>query len=63
MEGVVTVVGVTQARPDTQRGPLKITLKPREERKDNVSAIIERLQEKVGRAGLAVFSSRCRTFR
>ena len=56
VEGVVTVVGVSSLNPTPNAGHLKITLKPRDERKANVSAIIERLQEKVGTiAGLAVY--------
>ena len=48
VEGVVTVVGVSALNPTPNAGHLKVTLKPRDARNANVSAIIERLKEKVG---------------
>ena len=48
VEGVVTVVGVSALNPTPNAGHLKVILKPRDARNANVSAIIERLQEKVG---------------
>lgn len=44
VEGVVSVVGVSALNPTPNAGHLKITLKPREERKAGVTAIIDRLQ-------------------
>jgi multidrug efflux pump len=56
VEGVVTVVGVSALNPTPNAGHLKITLRPRDERKDNVAAIIDRLQERVGAIpGVAVY--------
>jgi multidrug efflux pump len=48
VEGVVTVVGVSALNPTPNAGHLKVVLKPRDVRKANVSAIIDRLKEKVG---------------
>jgi multidrug efflux pump len=48
VEGVVTVVGVSALNPTPNAGHLKVILKPRDARNANVSAIIERLKEKVG---------------
>ena len=48
VEGVVTVVGVSSLNPTPNAGHLKIVLKPRDARKANVVAIIDRLKEKVG---------------
>ncbi len=41
-------MGVSALNPTPNAGHLKVTLKPRDARNANVSAIIERLQEKVG---------------
>jgi len=48
VEGVVSVVGVSALNPTPNTGHLKITLKPRTERKTHVSEIIPRLQSAVG---------------
>ena len=48
VEGVVTVVGVSSLNPTPNAGHLKIVLKSRDVRKANVTAIIDRLKEKVG---------------
>jgi multidrug efflux pump len=45
VEGVVSVVGVSALNPTPNAGHLKITLKPREARTGNISAVIERLQQ------------------
>jgi multidrug efflux pump len=56
VEGAVTVVGVSSLNPTPNAGHLKVTLKPRDVRKANVSAIIDRLKEKVGAIpGLTVY--------
>jgi len=47
VEGVVTVVGVSAINPTPNAGHLKITLKPRNARKANVTAVIDRLKQKV----------------
>ena len=44
VEGVVSVVGVSALNPTPNAGHLKITLKPRDARTGNVSAVIDRLQ-------------------
>ena len=46
--GVVSVVGVSAINTTPNAGHLKITLKPRDQRKANVTAVIDRLKEKVG---------------
>jgi multidrug efflux pump len=48
VEGVVAVVGVSALNPTPNTGHLKITLKPRTERKTHVSEIVPRLQSAVG---------------
>ncbi|HJU31039.1 MAG TPA: efflux RND transporter permease subunit [Hyphomicrobiaceae bacterium] len=56
VDGVVTVVGVSSLNPTPNAGHLKITLKPRDERKDVVAAIVDRLKEKLGAIpGLTVY--------
>ena len=56
VEGVVSVVGVSSLNPTPNAGHLKITLKPREERKAGVTAIIDRLQGAVSAVpGMVVF--------
>lgn len=46
--GVVSVIGAGSVNPTTNVGRLVMTLKPRGERRDDVSAVITRLKEKVG---------------
>jgi multidrug efflux pump len=46
--GVVSIVGVSALNTTPNAGHLKITLKPRDARKANVTAVIDRLKEKVG---------------
>ena len=46
--GVVSIVGVSALNTTPNAGHLKITLKPRNARKANVTAIIDRMKEKVG---------------
>ena len=46
--GVVSIVGVSALNTTPNAGHLKITLKPRDERKANVTAVIDRLKEKIG---------------
>ena len=46
--GVVSIVGVSALNTTPNAGHLKITLKPRDARKANVTAIIDRLKEKIG---------------
>jgi multidrug efflux pump len=46
--GVVSIVGVSALNTTPNAGHLKITLKPRDARKANVTAIIDRMKEKVG---------------
>jgi multidrug efflux pump len=48
VSGVVAVVGVSTINPTPNAGQFKITLKPRDVRKANVSAIITNLQRRVG---------------
>jgi len=48
VQGVVSVVGVSALNPTPNAGHLKITLKPRDVRRDNVTAVIDRLKTKVG---------------
>jgi multidrug efflux pump len=56
VDGVVTVVGVSTLNPTPNAGHLKVTLKPRDARKADVSAIIDRLKEKAGAVpGLTVY--------
>ena len=56
VDGVVTVVGVSSLNPTPNAGHLKITLKPRDVRKDTVGAIIDRLKGEVGAIpGLTVY--------
>jgi multidrug efflux pump len=56
VEGVVSVVGVSQLNPTPNTGHLKITLKPRDVRKTHVSAIVARLQSAVaGVPGMIVY--------
>jgi multidrug efflux pump len=46
--GVVSVVGVSAINITPNAGHLKITLKPRDQRKSNVTAVMDRLRDKVG---------------
>jgi multidrug efflux pump len=56
VQGVVSVVGVSALNPTPNTGHLKITLKPRDERKTHVSQIIPRLQSAVsGVPGMTVY--------
>jgi multidrug efflux pump len=56
VESVVSVVGVSALNPTPNAGHLKITLKPREIRTSNVSAVIDRLQQAVsGLPGIVVY--------
>jgi len=56
VEGVVTVVGVSAINPTPNAGHLKITLKPRAQRRADVSAVIDRLKEKAaGIPGLIAY--------
>jgi multidrug efflux pump len=56
VEGVVSVVGVSALNPTPNAGHLKITLKPRDERKTQVAQIIPRLQNAVsGVPGMTVY--------
>jgi multidrug efflux pump len=56
VEGVVTVVGVSALNPTPNAGHLKITLKARDARQSGVTAIIDRLKDKVGAIpGIAVY--------
>jgi multidrug efflux pump len=56
VEGVVSVIGVSAVNPTPNAGNLKITLKPREERKAGVTTVIGRLQEAVnGIPGMVVY--------
>jgi multidrug efflux pump len=45
--GVVSVIGVTPLNATPNAGRLAITLRPRDERKSNVTAVISRLKDKV----------------
>src|SRR5438270_991443 len=45
--GVVSVIGAGSVNPTTNAGRLVMTLKPRGERRDDVSAVIVRLKERV----------------
>ena len=45
--GVVSIIGVSKLNPTPNAGRLAITLKPRDERRDFVDEIIERLKEQV----------------
>jgi multidrug efflux pump len=47
VEGVVTLVGVSALNPTPNAGHLKITLKPRDQRKSTVTEIIDRLRAKL----------------
>lgn len=54
--GVVSVIGAGSVNPTTNVGRLVMTLRPRGERRDDVSAVITRLKEKVaGIAGMTVY--------
>jgi multidrug efflux pump len=54
--GVVSVIGAGSVNPTTNVGRLVMTLKPRGERRDDVSAVITRLKEKVaGIPGMTVY--------
>src|SRR5260370_20119093 len=44
--GVVSVIGAGSVNPTTNVGRLVMTLKPRRERRDDVSAVIARLRER-----------------
>jgi multidrug efflux pump len=48
VSGVVSVVGVSAINITPNAGHLKITLKPRDQRKSDVTAVIDRLEDKVG---------------
>jgi multidrug efflux pump len=48
VDGVVSIVGVSALNTTPNAGHLKITLKARDARKANVTAIIDRLKEKIG---------------
>jgi multidrug efflux pump len=54
--GVVSVIGAGSVNPTTNVGRLVMTLKPRGERRDDVSVVITRLKEKVsGIPGMTVY--------
>ncbi|MET3907007.1 multidrug efflux pump [Bradyrhizobium sp. S3.3.6] len=54
--GVVSVIGAGSVNPTTNVGRLVMTLKPRGERRDDVSAVIARLKDKVsGIPGMTVY--------
>lgn len=54
--GVVSVIGAGSVNPTTNVGRLVMTLKPRGERRDDVSAVITRLKNKVaGIPGMTVY--------
>lgn len=54
--GVVSVIGAGSVNPTTNVGRLVMTLKPRGERHDDVSAVITRLKDKVaGIPGMTVY--------
>jgi multidrug efflux pump len=54
--GVVSVIGAGSVNPTTNVGRLVMTLKPRGERRDGVTAVISRLKEKVaGIPGMTVY--------
>lgn len=54
--GVVSVIGAGSVNPTTNVGRLVMTLRPRGERRDDVSAVITRLKEKVaGIPGMTVY--------
>lgn len=54
--GVVSVIGAGSVNPTTNVGRLVMTLKPRGERRDDVSAVITRLKDKVaGIPGMTVY--------
>ncbi|MBX9844274.1 MAG: efflux RND transporter permease subunit [Xanthobacteraceae bacterium] len=54
--GVVSVIGVTPFNATPNAGRLAITLRPRDERKANVAAVIERLKQSVAEVpGLIVY--------
>jgi multidrug efflux pump len=56
VSGVVSVVGISALNPTPNAGHLKITLKPREERTSNVTAVIDRLKRAVASvAGMVVY--------
>src|SRR6202795_5310291 len=46
--GVVSVIGAGSVNPTTNVGRLVMTLKPRGERRDDVSVVITRLKQRVG---------------
>jgi multidrug efflux pump len=45
--GIVSVIGGGSVNPTTNVGRLVLTLKPRDERKDNITAVIDRLKQRV----------------
>lgn len=54
--GVVSVIGAGSVNPTTNVGRLVMTLKPRGERRDDVSAVITRLKDKVaGIPGMTIY--------
>jgi multidrug efflux pump len=54
--GVVSVIGAGSVNPTTNVGRLVMTLKPRGERRDDVSVVVGRLKEKVtGIPGMTVY--------
>src|SRR6266487_3005533 len=54
--GVVSVIGAGSVNPTTNVGRLVMTLKPRGERRDDVSAVIERLKQRVaGIPGMTIY--------
>jgi multidrug efflux pump len=56
VSGVVTVIGVTPINATPNAGRLAITLRPRDERKSPVNAVIDRLQQAVAAVpGVVVF--------
>jgi multidrug efflux pump len=48
VSGVVSIVGVSALNITPNAGHLKITLRPRDQRKSGVTAVIDRLKDKVG---------------
>src|SRR5215475_10461964 len=56
MTGVVSVVGVTPLNATPNAGRLAVTLRPRDQRKDTVAPIIERLKQRIAPIpGVTVF--------
>ncbi|TPQ29421.1 acriflavine resistance protein B [Bradyrhizobium guangdongense] len=54
--GVVSVIGAGSVNPTTNVGKLVMTLKPRGERKDDVSIVVDRLKQRVaGIPGMTVY--------